>query len=103
MVLWFLCPGAPEGISDSGSRLKASQKTGPRLKVSPDRLGEAGNRTFENLPSSFIMFIMLLIFFIRMRYNKTSFSVRFQTSAHLFSINRDRLYRRSLVLMSHRI
>ena len=36
--------GALEG---SGSGFKASQKTGLRLKVSSDRLGEAGNRTCD--------------------------------------------------------
>ena len=39
-----LCPGAPEGSTGSGSGLKASQKMGPLLKASSDRLGEAGNR-----------------------------------------------------------
>ena len=39
----FLCTGAPEGSTGSGSDFKASQKTGPRLKVSSNRLGEAGN------------------------------------------------------------
>ena len=43
--LWFLCPGTPEGSTGSGSGFKASQKTGQRLKVSSDRLGEAGNQT----------------------------------------------------------
>ena len=43
--LWFLCPGTLEGSTGRGSGFKASQKTGQRLKVSPDRLGEAGNRT----------------------------------------------------------
>ena len=48
MVLWFfLCRGAPEGSTDSGSGFKASQKTGQQLKVSSDRLGEAGNRTCD--------------------------------------------------------
>ena len=42
-----LCPGTPEGSTGSGSGLKASQKTGQRLKVSSDRLGEAGNRTCD--------------------------------------------------------
>ena len=37
----MVCPGAPEGSTESGSDFKASQKTGPRLKVSSDRLGEA--------------------------------------------------------------
>ena len=43
--LWFcgLCPGTPEDSTGSGSGFKASQKTGPQLKVSSDRLGEAGN------------------------------------------------------------
>ena len=40
-----LCPGTPEGSTGSGSGFKASQKTGQRLKVSFDRLGEARNRT----------------------------------------------------------
>ena len=41
MVFVVLCPGAPQGSTESGSGFKASQKTGPRLKVSSDRLGEA--------------------------------------------------------------
>ena len=39
----FLCPGTPEGSTGSGSGFIASQKTRQRLKVSSDRLGEAGN------------------------------------------------------------
>ena len=46
-LLWFLCPGTLEGSTGSGSRFKASQKTGQLLKVSSDRLGEAGNRTCD--------------------------------------------------------
>ena len=42
-----LCPGTPEGSTGSGSGFKASQKTGQRLKVSSDRLGEGGNRTCD--------------------------------------------------------
>ena len=42
-----LCPGTPEGSTGSGSGFKASQKTGQRLKVSSDRLGEAGSRTCD--------------------------------------------------------
>ena len=42
-----LCPGTPEGSTGSGSGFKASQKTGQQLKVSSDRLGEAGNRTCD--------------------------------------------------------
>ena len=48
MLFVVLCPGTPECATGSGSGFKASQKTGQRLKVSSDRLGEAGNRT-ENL------------------------------------------------------
>ena len=49
---WFygfvvLCPGTPKGSTSSGFGFKASQKTGQRLKVSSDRLGEAGNRTCD--------------------------------------------------------
>ena len=47
MLFVVLCPGTPEGSSGSGSGFKASQKTGQRLKVSSDRLGEAGNRTCD--------------------------------------------------------
>ena len=47
MVFVILCPGTPEGSTGSGSGFKASQKTGQRLKVSSDRLGEAGNRTCD--------------------------------------------------------
>ena len=42
-----LCPGTAGGSTVSGSGFKASQKTGQRLKVSSDRLGEAGNRTCD--------------------------------------------------------
>ena len=45
MLFVVLCPGTPEGSTGSGSGLKASQKRGQQLKVSSDRLGEAGNRT----------------------------------------------------------
>ena len=41
MFFVVLCPGTPEGSTGSGSGFKASQKTGQRLKVSSDRLGEA--------------------------------------------------------------
>ena len=47
MVFVVLCPGTPEGSTGSGSGFKATQKTGQRLKVSSDRLGEAGNRTCD--------------------------------------------------------
>ena len=42
-----LCPGTPEGSTGNGSGFKASQKTGQQLKVSSDRLGEAGNRNCD--------------------------------------------------------
>ena len=45
MLFVVICPGNPEGSTGSGSGFKASQKTGQLLKVSSDRLGEAGNRT----------------------------------------------------------
>ena len=47
MLFVVLCSGTPEGSTGSGSGFKASQKTGQRLKVSSDRLGEAGNRTCD--------------------------------------------------------
>ena len=43
MLFVLFCPGTPEGSTGSGSGLKVSQKMGQRLKVSSDRLGEAGN------------------------------------------------------------
>ena len=49
MLFVVLCPGTPKGSTGSGSGFKASQKTGQRLKVSSDRLGEAGNRTCKPL------------------------------------------------------
>ena len=45
MVLVVLCPGTPECSTGSGSGFNVSQKSGQRLKVSSDRLGEAGNQT----------------------------------------------------------
>ena len=47
MLFVVLCPGTPEGSTGSGFGFKASQKTGQRLKVSSDRLGEAWNRTCD--------------------------------------------------------
>ena len=47
MLFEVICPGTPEGSTGSGSGFKASQKMGQRLKVSSDRLGEAGNRTCD--------------------------------------------------------
>ena len=47
MLFVVLCPGTPEGSTGSGSGFKASQKTAQRLKVSSDRLREAGNRTCD--------------------------------------------------------
>ena len=47
MLFVVLCQGTPEGSTSSGSGLKASQKTGQRVKVSSDRVGEAGNRTCD--------------------------------------------------------
>ena len=43
MFTVVLCPGTPEGSTGSGSGFKASQKTGQQLKVSFDKLGEAGS------------------------------------------------------------
>ena len=47
MIFVVLCPGTPEGSTGSVSGFLASQKTGQQLKVSSDRLGEAGNRTCD--------------------------------------------------------
>ena len=47
MLFVVLCPGTPEGSTGSGSGFKASRKTGQRLKVSSNRLGEARNRTCD--------------------------------------------------------
>ena len=47
MAFVVLCPGAPEGSTGSGFDFKASQKKGPKLKVSSDILAEAGNGTCD--------------------------------------------------------
>ena len=47
MLFVVLCPGTPKGSTGSGSGFKASQKTGQWLKVSSNRLGEAGSRTCD--------------------------------------------------------
>ena len=41
--------GRPEGSTGSGSDFKESKKTGPRLKVSSDRLGEPGIQLCSDL------------------------------------------------------
>ena len=47
--LWFcsFMSKSTRRLNASGSDSKASQKTGPRFKVSSDRLGEAGNQTCD--------------------------------------------------------
>ena len=35
MVLWFLCPGTPEGSTSSGSVLKCLRRQGHSLKSHP--------------------------------------------------------------------
>ena len=45
MIFVVLCPGTPEGSTSSSSCSRASQKMGLQLKVSFDRLQEAGNKT----------------------------------------------------------
>ena len=49
IVLCYLCQRASEGYTGSGSGLKnkKSQRVGPRLKVSSDRLVEPGDN-FQN-------------------------------------------------------
>ena len=54
MAFVVLCPGTPEGSTGSGSGFKASQKTGQQLKVSSDRLGEAGNQIFLCFKNMFL-------------------------------------------------
>ena len=60
MLFVVLCPGTPEGSTGSGSGFKASQKTGQRLKVSSDRLGEAGNRTCDPCVYPLHLFVAFL-------------------------------------------
>ena len=59
MLFVVLCPGTPEGSTGSGSGFKASQKTGQRLKVSSDRLGEAGNHRKINDERRNVLFLTL--------------------------------------------
>ena len=49
MLFVVLCPETSKGSTGSGSGFKASQKTGRRLKVSSDILGEAGNRAYIDM------------------------------------------------------
>ena len=45
----FLCPGTPEGSNGIDYCFKASQKTGPRLRVSSDRLvNQKGGKPLVN-------------------------------------------------------
>ena len=50
MLFVVLCSGTPEGSTGSGSGFKASQKTGQRLKVSSDTLGEVGKLLDNYIP-----------------------------------------------------
>ena len=43
ILIVVLCQGTSEGSASSGSCFKESQRTGQRVKVSSDRLGEAWN------------------------------------------------------------
>ena len=45
----FFMSKSTQRLNHIGSGFKASQKMGPQLKVLPDRLGEAGNRTCDPL------------------------------------------------------
>ena len=47
IVLCSLCTGTPKSSTGCGSNFKVSQKMGPWLIVSSDRLGEAGNQTCD--------------------------------------------------------
>ena len=69
MVMWFLCPGASEGSTGSGSDFKASKKTGPRLKVSSDRLGEPGLLNTRQV--TYLFFYYYCCFIIGPRREKT--------------------------------
>ena len=78
MLFVVLCPGTPEGSTGSGSGFKASQKTGQRLKVSSDRLGEAGNRTCDPwfTRHMFIPYIKALYSFMFRRTAKMKLSAQ---------------------------
>ena len=71
MLFVVLCPGTPEGSTGSGSGFKASQKTGQRLKVSSDRLEEAGNRTCDPWFTFFCLITELI--FLNFFYTSTYF------------------------------
>ena len=47
MLLWFYVQELPKAQPAVVLVLKRLKKTGQRLKVSSDRLGEAGNRTCD--------------------------------------------------------
>ena len=75
MLFVVLCPGTPEGSTGSGSGFKASQMTGQLLKVSSDRLGEAGNRTCDPwfTRHRFIPYLFLLFREKREKHNFGNF------------------------------
>ena len=83
MLFVVLCPGTPEGSTGSGSGFKASQKTGQRLKVSSDRLGEAGNRTCDPwfTRHRFIPYTTAASYKLSEDYNR--FSSIFRTSVNI--------------------
>ena len=60
-----LCQGTTEGSISSGSGFKASQKMGQRLKVSSDRLGEAGNQTCDPWFKRHRVFFLIFIFYLQ--------------------------------------
>ena len=69
MLFVVLCPGTPEGSTGSGSGFKASQKTGQRLKVSSDRLGEAGNQTCDPWSQCYILPLYLFTRYCALYFN----------------------------------
>ena len=63
MLCVVLCPGTTKGSTGSGSGFKASRKTGQRLKVSSNKLGEAGNRLFISKYMKFWYILHTKVFF----------------------------------------
>ena len=74
MVFVVLCQGTPKDSTGSGSGFKAFQKTRQWLKVSSDRLGDAGNQTCDP-------------WFTRHRFSMCCYIIYTQNNVNLLRLN----------------
>ena len=99
-----LCPGAPEGSLAVVLVFKASQKTGPPLKVSLDRLGEVGKRTCHpwkqdiGLSPTPQWLLFIFIDLLNLNENKIISTITFQVSATLMRCGKELHFRNTVVV-----